>query len=245
MINKIVYEMKGNAEKKHGNYYSSLLHGAISEMMDSQYADEMHQSGLHPYSQYAYVRDNRMFWEINALTQKAKEQIVDVIKERGSVYVRHKEEMFELTEIRNTETSYEELINNYYFGDNPRFIEIEFVTPTSFKKDNEYVIYPNLRLIFQSLMKKFDSCTEGTKISDEQFLEDIVKHTKIVNYRLKSTYFSMEKVKIQSFVGNITIRVNGPSQMVNTVWLLMAFGEFSGVGIKTGLGMGGYNIIRR
>ena len=43
-------------------------------------------------------------------------------------------------------------------------------------------------------------------------------------------------------MGELTIRVKGPQQMVNLAWMLVKFGTFSGIGIKTGLGMGGMHI---
>ena len=245
MINKMIFEIESSKGKRIGRYYAPLLHGYISEIVDKAYADVIHESGLHPYSQYLIEENNQTYWVVSALNSEAKEKISEVLKTKEKIYIKHKDEELSVRLVEEEDSCNEELIQKYYLSENDRYLKLNFWAPTSFKKDNEYIIYPNLRLIFQSLMRKYDLCTDGTKIFDEQLLEDIVKNTKIINYKLKSTFFSMESVKIPSYTGTVTIRIGGPAQMVNAVWLLAAFGEYSGVGIKTGLGMGGYQILKK
>ena len=48
----------------------------------------------------------------------------------------------------------------------------------------------------------------------------------------------MEKVKIPAFIGKITIKLTGTKTMTNFANMLFEFGEYSGIGIKTSLGMG-------
>ena len=55
--------------------------------------------------------------------------------------------------------------------------------------------------------------------------------------------FHLEGVKIASFMGSITIKIGGPQSLVNLVHLLMYFGEYSGVGIKTAIGMGKISVV--
>lgn len=59
-----------------------------------------------------------------------------------------------------------------------------------------------------------------------------------MRYDLKSTTFSLEGVKIPSFIGKITIKITGTQTMANFAHMLFEFGEYAGVGIKTALGMG-------
>ena len=48
----------------------------------------------------------------------------------------------------------------------------------------------------------------------------------------------MEGIKIPSFVGEVTIRINGPEQMVNLANMLLKYGQYSSIGIKSAMGMG-------
>ena len=74
-------------------------------------------------------------------------------------------------------------------------------------------------------------------------LEQICEHAQVIRYDLKSVSFSLEGVKIPSFIGKITIKLHGTDTMANFVNMLFEFGEYSGVGIKTSLGMGYMKII--
>ena len=139
--------------------------------------------------------------------------------------------------------SYEELINRYYLHEQSRKIKVRFLTPTSFKQNGEYVLFPSIRLIFQSLMMKFDVSNDVMETYSEEVLGHYEEHAKIFEYRLRSTLFSLEKIRIPAFQGEVSIFIKGPQQMVNLAHMLLHFGEYSGVGIKTGMGMGGIKIL--
>ena len=52
----------------------------------------------------------------------------------------------------------------------------------------------------------------------------------------------MENFRIPAFVGNIRIKIKGTIASKNLINLLLDFGTYSGVGLKTSLGMGGIDI---
>ena len=55
----------------------SLFHGAIMEILNSEYADELHQSQLHPYSQYLESDSNGyVYWVVNCTNRKASDNIL-------------------------------------------------------------------------------------------------------------------------------------------------------------------------
>ena len=82
-------------------------------------------------------------------------------------------------------------------------------------------------------------------IGSTQVLEDIQQHTKVIGYSLRSTLYSVEGIKIPSFQGTMTFSLTGPQQLVNLTHMLLQFGAYAGVGIKTAMGMGGMQIIER
>jgi CRISPR-associated endoribonuclease Cas6 len=138
-----------------------------------------------------------------------------------------------------------ELIKEFYENKCSRYLELSFKTPTSFKRDGKYVIYPDLSLIYGSLMRKFSAASEEFNMYDEDTLEELVTQSEIVRYRLQTIPFPLEKTNITGFIGNICIHIKGPETMARYVRMLAKFGEFSGVGIKTGMGMGAMKYIRR
>jgi CRISPR-associated endoribonuclease Cas6 len=138
--------------------------------------------------------------------------------------------------------SEDDFMEKYYFNDADRFMRIRFCTPTSFKSQGQYIYYPDLRLIYQSLMNKYDAAADEIVYSEE-VLEQLEQFSRITQYNLKSCNYHIGSVKIPAFTGQITVRVNGPQTLANFASLLFHFGEYSGVGIKAAMGMGNISIV--
>ena len=71
------------------------------------------------------------------------------------------------------------------------------------------------------------------------YLEDyLAEYSQIVDYRLRSTKLYLEGTKIPAFMGELTIRVNAPLPILQLVEVLLRSAVYTGVGVKTSLGMG-------
>ena len=131
------------------------------------------------------------------------------------------------------------MIDRYYIGSpcSP-YITLDFLTPTAFRSNGKYVIFPSSQLIFSSLARKYDACSTGSKVCDELLFEYIYEKTEIIEYSLRSTKFPMEGVTIPSFVGSVKLKCTGNKEFRSLMNMLIKFGEYSGVGIKNSMGMG-------
>lgn len=138
----------------------------------------------------------------------------------------------------------QELINQFYFEDGERYIKIQFQTPTAFKRQGNYEFYPDLQLIYQSLMNKYDLASTDDMVKSDELLEELLEYSRIIQYNLRSCYFPMGRAKIPAFMGTMTVKITGPQGMVNFANMLFQFGTYSGVGIKTAIGMGSIEILR-
>ena len=94
-------------------------------------------------------------------------------------------------------------------------------------------------------MNKYSSSSDSIEMFDQETLDQITEQSEIVNYNLKSVYFPMEGIKIPGFKGKITIKFSGSETMSKYIKMLVRFGEYSGVGIKTAMGMGAIRIVER
>ena len=121
--------------------------------------------------------------------------------------------------------------------------KVEFLTPTAFKQQKQYVILPDIRLVAQSLMAKYSASLEQTDGADTDTLNELIASTFITKHSLRSFVFPTEGQNIPGFVGKVTFYCNGTATMARYWRLLLKFGEFSGVGIKTSMGMGGFRMI--
>ena len=234
-------------EEQHAGYFlSSLFQGVLMEQINPDYAAHLHEISLHPYSQALYRSGNEWLWRVNGLNQEAKREIIDPLNapDFRTIHLRSKD--FQIPVLSKEQFSAEEtsLVEQYFIrGEGSKTFRINFLTPTSFKQNGSYCIFPSVRLIFQSLMHRFDAFSEDAEVYSDEVLEQFEEYVQITGYRLRSTSFSMEHTRIPSFLGEVTVRVHGPQQMANLARMLVKFGEFSGVGIKTGMGMGAIQLL--
>ena len=123
-----------------------------------------------------------------------------------------------------------------------RFRTINICTPMSFKSKGNYDIFPDLRKFFRSIMVTFDNFYSDYQLYDTETLDYLLENVRIVDYRLHTSRFHLEGTRIPSFVGEIKFRITGPLPMQQLIYLLLNFGELFGVGIKTSLGMGKFEL---
>lgn len=249
MLAKLKIKLKSAENKKYSYNISSLTQGYIMENISTRYASFLHNLRLNPYSQYIIKDGESLIWNINTLDIQAKKEIIDkilyIINNEGEreIFLKKPEDKLCIEEVSVEESNYKELRKTLYESENSRLLKIKFLTPAAFKQDNRYCIFPSVRLIFQSLMNKYDAAAGYSSIYDAEVLQEYERHSYIAGYKLRSTAFSLEGVSIPSFIGEIAIKINGTSQMVNLAYMLAKFGSYSGVGIKTSMGMGAVSII--
>lgn len=243
MITELTLKVTYDAQDTLDYHIASTMHGILMEYLEKSYGDAMHQDVLKPYSQTVFdMTANSFCWRICTLTKEAEEKIIRPIMEEDEFFLKYKQLKLKVREKQAKYVSYEELITTYYFEKQPRVLRMEFYSPTSFKSHGEYVFLPSIRLIFQSLMNKYDSFSTDTAIGNDEILDQIEENVRITGYRLRSVKFSLEGIRIPAFMGTITMYIKGPQQLVNLVRMMAEFGQYSGIGIKTSLGMGAYKI---
>lgn len=236
--------MKLESDKPELGYYqSSNMQGVLMERLENEYAERLHEQGLKPYSQYLWGGEEKE-WIVHTFTQDAYQNImVPLLDGRFTEFVIEKKEIpVKIREKALKTANMQDLLGEFYSGKCNRYLNLEFLTPTSFKSDGRYVIMPDARYIYQSLMNKYSAASSEMDMYDEETLEQLVDSSRIVGYKLRSTFFPLEGVKIPSFKGEMSIKVGGTETMAKYARLLARFGEYSGVGIKTAMGMGGLKI---
>ena len=226
-----------------GYYQSSNMQGVLMERIESGYAEQLHISCLKPYSQYI-TGGSQKEWVIHTLSQEAYQEIICPLLDRAftDFTIEKKDMHIKICSKELKTVSKKELLDEFYSDTYERYINLEFLTPTSFKSGGSYINMPDVRYIYQSLMNKYSAASDDMDMYDKETLEQLVSSSKIIRYKLKSALFPLEGVKIPSFVGEMCIKTTGTSTMAKYARLLARFGEYSGVGIKTAIGMGGLRI---
>lgn len=219
---------------------SSLLQGVIMEKISPDYADFLHQMRRHPYSQYVF--DSK--WILQTLDTSAFEEFATHFSMGDEITLKHSGQKLQITDIQIETLSIKELTEDFYTSEAKNKFTVQFLTPTAFKSQKQYIILPDIRLMAQSLMSKYAAVTENFDGADMDALNELTANTFITRHKLRSVIFPAEGQNIPGFIGNISFYCKGTATMARYWRMLLKFGEFSGVGIKTAMGMGGIKLGR-
>ncbi|MDO5562316.1 MAG: CRISPR system precrRNA processing endoribonuclease RAMP protein Cas6 [Synergistaceae bacterium] len=219
-----------------------LLYGALMEKVGTDTAERLHSQETAVVSQYLIplCDGQKVKWAVNLLCKEQFPEIAVVmedsnsfnitskgcslkVEERGSIVVNN---IGELMDIPGEDQ------------DCSRF-HLRFVSPTSFHVNGEYQFFPTVRHILGSLSQRWSSAFPQNAIDDDDAFAALEKGVRITGYNLKSVYYPLKGNSIAAFTGSVTISARLAPPMLQLLRGMLSFASFSGVGIKTTLGMGG------
>lgn len=245
MLKLMEVEVQLPIGEKTNNSIGSLMHGILMENISIKVANLLHEEGLRPFSQCIYFdkEKNKSMWRIGTLTKEIYEIISSVIYEKENFFLKQKGYNIFLKNPRILfETSYEKIADEIFpNSDEPKGANFNFLTTTSFKRNSEYVIFPDQFLIMHNLLQRWNTFSPYMKIDDNNLAGKLASVCKITKYNLHSRIFSLESKNIIGFGGNISINFIGNDMVNRIIAVLSNFASFAGVGIKTALGMGAVN----
>ena len=220
----------------------SVFQGALMELLSEDVAIELHQAGLRPYTQTVYFdREIRMpVWRLSCLNDFAETEIVKPLLEKNELFLKQKNYSVKLlTKKQIHATTFEQLTDVYFQAEEvPYGVDLTFRTVTSFKRDGAYVIMPELYLILQSLLNKWNFCSPDIKLQEQNLERHLAESCRIVQYNLHTEPFYIENKKIYGFAGKMRNLFHGNDSVKRVLALLFGFAPYAGVGIKTAIGMG-------
>lgn len=227
------------------NELALKLNGFLMSCLPSDYADFLHRQETNPYSLTVIKNQDGFIWTVNLLNDEAIQKIGSQLLTLREIRLESYDGLITIQRIEQVTLTLKNLTDHFYAETKQPTFTVHFESPTSFKSQGEYVIIPNLRLIFQSLMQKYTRLVAQDDEIDTELLAYLDQHTRIVSYNLKTRYFTVHKQKIPAFQGKLTFSLRGAETLKSYVQMLLKFGEYSGVGIKTSLGMGGLTFEER
>ena len=229
-------------------FLSNVLHGIMMEHIDTNYATKLHESTVHPYRQYVFydAESDSTVWRVIGLTQEAIINILEpLFRLPEHVFVRQQQKYLQITErIIYDETSYDELYETMLEAplSTVHTVNLEFITSASFKSQGEYIPFPDVTRFFKGLLRRWNAFSENHPISGDNLAETLASLFKLHDYQLYYSAYRIERVQIPAFKGHYTLRPNTKHPLFPIAMLLLAYGEFAGLGVKTSLGMGAYRL---
>lgn len=220
----------------------SVFQGALMELLPEDLAAELHQVGLRPYSQAVFFdrEKQKPVWRLCSLNDFAETEIIKPALESEVIFLKQKNFSVQLLNKKQIcSTTFEQLADNYFRSEDvPYGTDLTFRTVTSFKRDGGYVIIPEMYLIFQSLLNKWNTYSPDIKLKEENLENHLADACRIVKYNLHSEAFYIEKKKIYGFSGQMRILFHGNDLVKRVLALILSIAPYAGVGIKTAIGMG-------
>jgi CRISPR-associated endoribonuclease Cas6 len=245
MINKYEIKLECQSKESPNCFWGYNLYGALMQKLTPDTVDYLHVSGMSPLSQYITIdkTGNIITWHVTVVGD-INQQIEDVLYLTKEYHLERHDAFIKVSDYAKVSEISKLDFAKMYLHEKPfsRRIRINTFTPVSFKSDGEYALFPSVEHIYKSAVQKWNAFNRNVTVEDDTTLKQLIESTQIVSYRLNSFYYQIKGVKIPSFYGEMTLFIKGPEALVRLANLLLNYLNFSGLGIKCALGMGGIKI---
>lgn len=213
------------------------LYAYLLEQLNPDDALWLHETGNRAISQsLLFDRGNdRYIWEINLLSDAVTAVLRPVLEELREVRIEN--QVFTVTDREKQEVTLDLLLQQGREAGEKR-TRLSFDTLTSFKQSGRYVIFPQERLILQSLFMRWNEVFPMCPLEDEDAFNAMLAGIHIVDYQLRSSRFFLKGVRIPGYTGYCVMEAKLALPLLELWNTLMVFANYAGIGIKTGLGMG-------
>lgn len=218
------------------------LYAWLLTRMPREEGDWLHQTREHPISQFLfYDKDTQqMVWTVNLLCTELETRLSPPLLETNTIDLHGCPISVERQTIRKVPGP-EALIFQGREQCRKR-VEIRFLTPTAFKQAGRYAIFPQERLLLQSLLGRWNYLCPDYPLTDEDAISALLEGIHIVDYALRTTRYRMKDTAIPGFCGKIQVEAKLPLPLLELWGALVCLAPYGGIGIKTTLGMGGTQI---
>ena len=138
------------------------------------------------------------------------------------------------------ETSYDDLIHKFLRSDVfYTQAKLQCMSTTSFKVDKQYTIFPEAFRIYRYLLRQWNQFSTFGMLDTDSILGDLEASVFIRDYNRRMGIYGLEGVKIRGFRGQVIMQFKRNEELQRVLALLSYYSQFTGLGIKTALGMGG------
>lgn len=224
-------------------HQSSNFHGVMMKCIDSSYAEKLHEQGMRPYTQYIYPGQEPE-WVIRTMTQEAYANIILPLMEQNfqDIVLHRQHTELKVLGKQLDVHSRRELQELCWQEAASKYLELAFITPTAFKSQGEYINMPSVRLLWQSIFNRYNTFARESEQCAPEILEQLVERSRISGYNLRTISFTLEKIRVSAFVGKLRLQIKAESELLKVAKYLALQGEYGGIGIKTAIGMGAYEV---
>ncbi|MBS5869088.1 MAG: CRISPR system precrRNA processing endoribonuclease RAMP protein Cas6 [Fusobacterium periodonticum] len=221
---------------------ASLFHGYLMENIDSAYAEYFHYNTTNPFTSCIFkdTKEDKFFWRVTTFSQKAYDMLMSYFSKGipEKIYLKNKDLEINVKSFSIQKKSYEDL-----FLEATERKRIKLMSPTSFKSDGITHIFPNISTLISGVIAKINQHSETAELEDKKIVSELLEKVYIKDYNLRTKIFHLESIKIKGFIGTMDLAIKGEDRtLANILNFLILMSEYTGLGIKTSLGMGGVKV---
>jgi CRISPR-associated endoribonuclease Cas6 len=222
------------------------VHGIFFSVLGKESAKILHEDfkNIKPFS--LFCRElfkseptDSLHFEINILDDSLAPQILsDLILKESQGFLNIAGKKIEYQKQIKTSQKYIKTYESFFENNNiPQKVEIVFLKPATFRRNNIDFPFPLPELVFKGLIKKW---LAFSKIKPQMDLRKYYPFVEISKYNLKTKKVEFANGgKLTSFIGNITYNFGKVKEEIHKwFYTLLNFALWSGIGRKTTMGLG-------
>ena len=217
----------------------SICHGALMERLEPALAKAFHQQAMRPYRQTVFYDKKRKqsFWQLGIFSEEAERGILHALRQSPYLYLKQQGYEIQLGPFSCQADTVEHIFQQC---SSAAGAEITFCSTTGFKRNGAYVLFPESALLYHSVILRWPLL--ASKVLEPSLEKMLDYYTIIQRYDLHTELFSVDGHSIPGFAGTIGLRFCGNKQINQIAAALLRCAVYTGIGIKTALGMGAVRV---
>lgn len=238
----LLLQLPENAVFRQNMAYS--LYGMLCDRMDPVMAEAFHTQAITPIRQHVEFEGGRIFrWTVDLFGEA--EVLATLLQNQTDFKLESFSEPLAVLEctILNVPDISSLLAVCHTWPEETSSFQMIFKTPCTFKVAGTYAQFPSVAWIAQSLFQRWNALIPDCAMDGPDALHLLTAGLEIRRYRLMSRDYWLKGQRISGFTGSILLSARLPAPMMQLLKLLLAFAPYSGIGIKTTLGMGAVDVI--
>ena len=214
------------------------IHGWLLNTVSSAIGEKLHAFGeVRPYSLYVKSSNTDCDWLVLNILHESALELLEVMANAQYLTLSGIKDPIIVCGIQSViEKSTKDILDDKFKVE----FRLEFLTPATYKLNNQYSNWFDLSRLIMGSIKKLNAF-ENTMINARDF-HGINESIDILNYQLKSAKYLINSNPIRSFVGDMKCQVKGKTETEFQLRQILNYCQYSGIGAKTAMGMGGFHL---
>ena len=216
--------------------FSSLtikINAFLMSKIPPETAELLHKKDLRPYSMFTLEQTNNIVFRLNVLTGDAM-PLYDAVMNTRLFEVAGIEGGVAVLEI----VEHEELQADKLFERPTSKFKILFASPATYRHGSGYTNVFAIQPLLYSVADKL-RLFESIDVTNDE-IKALCETVKFPNYKLSSAVFRVKRGSpVLGFTGEMNVELCGTTEQNRRIMMLFRYAEYSGLGAKTALGMGG------